>query len=195
MSDERREYFRVEDQVTLEYRVITEAEMECVLMRIRDEVPDRFTVAASFAGTSRQMKHLLQNLSSQSPDLALCLQALDKKMNLLAQLLVAETMNQEGTCLREVSLSAGGLAFNAERELRSGELLETRMVLFPSVTGILAVAQVVSCERRGDVNGGMPWRVAVEYQSIRESDRDLLVKHLLGRQTELLRARREGGVQ
>jgi c-di-GMP-binding flagellar brake protein YcgR len=192
MNDDRREYFRVEDQVTLEYRVITEAEMEGVLLRIRDEVPDRFTAAASFAGTSRQMKHLLQNLTGESPDLALCLQALDKKINLLAQLLVAETINQQGTSLREVSLSAGGLAFNAERELRVGELLETRLVLFPSLTGILTVAQVVSSERRGDVNGGMPWRVAVEYRYIREADRDLLVKHLFSRQTEMLRARREG---
>jgi hypothetical protein len=119
------------------------------------------------------------------------LQALDKKINLLAQLLVAETMNQEGACMREVSLSAGGVAFNAEREIRPGELLETRLVLFPSLTGILSVAQVVSCERRGEVNGGMPWRVAVEYRYIREPDRDLLVKHLFSRQTELLRARRE----
>ncbi|MCW9059079.1 MAG: PilZ domain-containing protein [Gammaproteobacteria bacterium] len=191
MSNERREYFRVKDQVTLEYRVITEVEMECVLLRIRDEVPDRFTAAASFAGTSWQMKHLLQNLSNESPELALCLQTLDKKLNLLAQLLVAETMNTQGACLREVSLSAGGMAFNAERELKHGELLETRLVLFPSVTGILAVGQVVSCERRGDVNGGMPWRVAVEYRYIRESDRDLLVKHLLTREAEMLRARRE----
>ena len=59
MSDERREYFRIEDEVTLEYRVITESEMECVLFRIKDEVPDRFTAAASFASTSRQLKHLL----------------------------------------------------------------------------------------------------------------------------------------
>ena len=192
MSDERREYFRIKDQVTLEYRAITEMEMESVLLRIRDEVPDRFTVAASFAGTSWQMKHLLQNLDGQSPELAQCLQALDKKLNLLAQLLVAEAVNTQGPCLREVSLSAGGLAFNAERELKPGDHLETRLVLFPSLTGILAVAEVVSCERRGDVNGGMPWRVAVEYRHIRESDRDLLVKHLLTRQAEMLRARREG---
>jgi hypothetical protein len=192
MNDERREYFRIRDQVTLDYRVITAAEMEYMLLRIRDEVPDRFTAAASFASTSRQMKHLLQNLAGSSPDLALCLQALDKKLNLLAQLLVTETMDGAGASVREVSLSAGGLAFNAEREHRYGELLETRLVLFPSLMGILAVAKVVSCERRGDVNGGMPWRMAVEFEYIRESDRDLLVKHLLTRQAEMLRARREG---
>jgi hypothetical protein len=191
MNDERREFFRIKDRVVLEYRAITAAEMECVLLRIRDEVPDRFTTAASFAGSSRQMKHLLQNLSGQSPDLALCLQTLDKKINLLAQLLVAETMRVEGACLREVSLSAGGMAFNAERELTPGELLETRLVLFPSMTGILAVARVVSCEWRGEVNGGMPWRLAVEYEYIREPDRDLLIKHLLTLQAEMLRARRE----
>ncbi len=191
MSDERREYFRIEDEVTLEYRVITESEMECVLFRIKDEVPDRFTAAASFASTSRQLNHLLNNLSVKSPDLSMCLQMLDKKLNLLAQLLVAESINIDGEGMREVSLSAGGLAFNTERELRVGDLVETRLVLFPSLTGILTVSRVVCCERRGDVEVGMPWRVAVEYQYIREPDRDLLVKHILTRQAEMLRARRD----
>lgn len=193
MNDERREYFRIEDEVTLEYRVISEREMECVLLRIRDEVPDRFTAAASFASTSRQLKHLLQNLSTKSPDLSACLSMLDRKLNLLAQLLVSESINVGEDGMREVSLSAGGLAFSNDRELKVGDLLETRLVLFPSLTGILSIGRVVSCERRGEPERGMPWRVAVEYQYIREADRDLLVKHVLNRQTEQRRAKREAG--
>ena len=191
MSDERREYFRIDDEVTLEMRVISEVEMEEVLSRISDEVPDRFTTAASFASTSRQMRGLLHNLSQSSPDLSLCLQTLDKKLNLLAQLLVAESIDDSGKGMRQVSLSAGGLAFNHDQELRVGDLLETRLVLFPSLTGVLTVSRVVQCERSKEPLGGMTWRVAVEYQFIRESDRDLLVKHILDRQTEQLRARRE----
>lgn len=187
MSDERREFFRIQDEVALEYRVISEQEAEDVLLRIQDDRPDRFTAAASFAGTSRQMTHLLQNLSHKSPDLSMCLSTLDKKLNLLVQLLVAEEMDLQRNT-REVSLSAGGLAFNADRELKVGDLLETRLVLFPTVTGILAVSCVVSCERRSDVDGGLPWSVAVEYQHVRPADQDLLVKHVLNRQTEQRRA-------
>ncbi len=192
MSAERREFFRIQDEVALDYRVISEQEAEDVLLRIQDDRPDRFTAAASFAGTSRQLNHILQNLSLKSPDLAMCLSALDKKLNTLAQMLVVEEMDMGASGTREVSLSAGGLAFNADQSLKIGELLETRIVLFPSVTGILTVSRVVNCERRSDVDGDLPWRVAVEYQHVREADQDLLVKHVLNRQAEQRRAQLEG---
>ncbi len=67
MSNERREYFRVKDQVTLEYRVISEVEMECVLLRIRDEVPDRFTAAASLIAVSVSTRVSLRSDARGSP--------------------------------------------------------------------------------------------------------------------------------
>ncbi|HHO68245.1 MAG TPA: PilZ domain-containing protein [Gammaproteobacteria bacterium] len=193
MSEERREFFRIDDQIALEYRVIGEADVEAIRNKIEAAVPDKFMTASSFAATSRQIGHLLHRLQAQSPELVRCLQAIDQKLNTLAQLFVAEEMKLETQPTREVNISAGGLAFRSQQQIPVGELLEMRMVLLPSLMGILTVARVVKCEHVNDGQLQFPWRIAVTYEHIRESDRELLVRHIMARETELLRAQRSGG--
>lgn len=190
MSDERREYFRIEDEIALDYRLIREDEVDRLVERMRSHLVDRFTAASSFAATSRQMAHAIHKVQGDSPELARCLQALDNKLNMIAQLFVSEEMNIDEQPTREVTLSAGGVAFCAQHEIGVGSLMELRMVLFPSLVGILTISRVVYCERIDDSNTRFPWRIAVEYEHLRETDRELLVRHIMAKETEQLRAQR-----
>lgn len=189
-AGERREYFRIDDQVLLNLRPITEAEAVSVHERILERVPDRFTVAANFAVNSRATARLLHGLSSSSPDAARYMKLLDQKVNQLARLFVLEEVERGDYPLLNVNLSAGGLVFPSRSEFTEGDLLEMRMVLYPDMMGILTVARVVYCERLAQQPGDFPWQVAVEYVHIRESDRDLLCSHIMARETELLRRQR-----
>jgi hypothetical protein len=190
MSDERREYFRIADEIALDYRLLKDEEVDGLLERMRSRLMDRFTAASSFAATTRQMAHLIHKVQTQSPELARCLQAIDQKLNMIAQLFVSEQMALDDQPTREVSLSAGGVAFRAQHELRTDSLLELRMVLFPSMIGILTISRVIHCERMDDGNSRFPWQVAVEYEHLRETDRELLVRHIMSKETEQLRAQR-----
>lgn len=190
MSDERREYFRIADEIALDYRLLKDEEVDGLLERMRSRLVDRFTAASSFAATTRQMAHLIHKVQTQSPELARCLQAIDQKLNMIAQLFVSEQMALDDQPTREVSLSAGGVAFRAQHELRTDSLLELRMVLFPSMIGILTISRVIHCERMDDGNSRFPWQVAVEYEHLRETDRELLVRHIMSKETEQLRAQR-----
>jgi len=190
MSDERREYFRIEDEIALDYRLVREDEVEALVERIRSRLVDRFTAASNFAATSRQMAHAIHKVQGDSPELARCLQALDNKLNMIAQLFVSEEMHIDEQPTREVTLSAGGLSFRAQHEVEVGSLMELRMVLFPSLVGILTISRVVHCDRMNDSNNTFPWRIAVEYEHLRETDRELLVRHIMAKETEQLRALR-----
>ncbi len=190
MSDERREYFRIDDEVALDYRVIDSSEMDRLLEKIQSRMVDRFTAASSFAATTRQMTHLIHKIQGQSPELARCLQAIDQKLNMIARLFVSEEVRESLQDTREVNISAGGVAFRAQHEIPVGSLLELRMVLFPSLVGILTISRVIHCERVNDGNPRFPWQVAVEYEHLKETDRELLVRHIMARETELLRSRR-----
>jgi hypothetical protein len=190
MSDERREYFRIADEIALDYRLLKDEEVDGLLERMRSQLVDRFTAASSFAATTRQMAHLIHKVQTESPELARCLQAIDQKLNMIAQLFVSEQMALDDQPTREVSLSAGGVAFRAQHELRTDSLLELRMVLFPSMIGILTISRVIHCERMDDGNSQFPWQVAVEYEHLRETDRELLVRHIMSKETEQLRAQR-----
>jgi len=190
MSDERREYFRIADEIVLDYRLLKDEEVDGLLERMRSRLVDRFSAASSFAATTRQMAHLIHKVQTESPELARCLQAIDQKLNMIAQLFVSEQMALDDQPTREVSLSAGGVAFRAQHELRTDSLLELRMVLFPSMIGILTISRVIHCERMDDGNSQFPWQVAVEYEHLRETDRELLVRHIMSKETEQLRAQR-----
>ena len=190
MNKERREYFRINDEVVLDYRLVNEADLDTLRETIESPVPDRFTTASSFAASSRQIAHAFHSVQNDSPEVARCLQALDHKLNTLAQLFVAEEIRLDERTAQDVNLSAGGLAFRAQSQINQGALLETRLVLLPSLMGILMVSRVVHCERVNDGDLQFPWQIAVSYEILRESDRELLVRHVMTRETELLRNRR-----
>ncbi|VAW72914.1 hypothetical protein MNBD_GAMMA13-206 [hydrothermal vent metagenome] len=189
-DDERREFFRIEDEVALDYRVIQESEVDRLLERIQSRLVDRFTAASSFAATTRQMAHVIHKVQTDTPELARCLQAIDQKLNMIAQLFVTEEMETSEQATREVSLSAGGIAFRAQHEIKTDTLLELRMVLFPALAGILTVSRVIHCSHAEDDNVRFPWQVAVEYEHLREIDRELLVRHIMTKETEQLRTQR-----
>ncbi len=190
MTDERREYFRIEDEIALDYRPVDASEVDGLVERIRSHMVDRFTASSSFAATSRQMGHAIHKVQHDSPELARCLQAIDNKLNMIAQLFVSEEMHIHDHPSREVTLSAGGLAFRSQQKIDLDSLLELRMVLFPSLVGILTISRVIKCERMQDSNSEFPWLIAVEYEHLRESDRELLVRHIMAKETEQLRAQR-----
>ena len=88
------------------------------------------------------------------------------------------------------ALSAGGLAFHSQHEISTGSLLEMRMVLFPSLVGILSLSRVIHCERVSDTNVQFSWQLAIAFAHLLESDRELLVRHVMAKQTRALRAER-----
>jgi len=190
-SAERREYFRIDDEVQLKVRPIGEADVAAIDARINDKMPDRFTVAANFAVSSRQMSRVLHSFAADTPDVGRYLKMVDQKLNHLARLFVLEESARGDFLPMHVNLSAGGLVFPSPVEHVPGTLLEISMVLHPSITGILSMSKVVYCERLVEAARGYPWQIAVEYSHIREADRDLLVSHIINRETELLRRQRD----
>ncbi len=190
MSDDRREYFRIDDEVALDYRLINSSEVDQLLEKIQSSLVDRFTAASSFTATTRQMMTVIHKVQTQSPELARCLQAIDQKLNMIAQLFVSEEIRENKQDTREVNISAGGVAFCAQHEIPVDSLLELRMVLFPSLVGILTISRVIHCERISGGNPQFPWQIAVEYEHLKETDRELLVRHIMSRETEQLRGQR-----
>lgn len=188
---ERREYFRIEDRVVLDCRAIPEADLAALQERLEGRVPDRFSVAASFATSTRAMNRILNGLSGRSAELDRYLRMMDQKLNQLARLFIIEEMDMASRPVLDVNLSAGGLVFPSSDFYDSGQLLQLKLVLLPELLGILIGARVVYCDKAVPGSADYPWQVAVEYDCIRESDRDLLCSHIMARQTEQRRQQRE----
>jgi hypothetical protein len=190
-GNERRAYFRIEDSLNLSYHEIPFDALEQRLQRLEQGVDTNFTVLSSLTSISQQMGGLLHKIQVDSPDIARYLKALDQKIELLGRTLLATESNLVEEHAYPVNLSASGMAFKSKEAVEPGIILELKLLLYPSLAGILAYAEVIDCETLKEPESGFSYCIRVNFSHLRESDRDLLIRHVVQRQTDQLRKARE----
>ncbi|MEW8508499.1 MAG: PilZ domain-containing protein [Candidatus Thiodiazotropha sp.] len=188
--DERREFFRIDDSIQVSYRVIAQNELpESIDEQLQGT--DRFTVMTRLQTISQHLSAPLHRIEQRDPDIADYLKALDEKINLLGQSFLADENELLNRPSRRVNLSAGGLAMDITEELTLGALVEIKLLLLPSYTGIIAYGEVVGIERTTGGDTAYPYHTRINFGLIRNSDQDALIRHITRRQGEMLRQRRE----
>ncbi len=198
VTDDRRRYFRINDNVILNYRVVDQASMELGVIQLKSNRMGREHSQSALLGMETRLQELIMLIGRGSPHVAEALDLLNKKTSLVERMLNAERDNiDDGTLQRpssEVSLSAGGLSFDSDTALDDGEYLEVELILLPEYTYIKAYGKVVSCSRE---EGQEPLRIGVDIEYMREDDREEMIRHVLNRQTQLLMEKRlnEQGIE
>ncbi len=187
---ERRRYFRVEDHILMEYRLLAGSERQEVVRTLRDDHPSRHLIASSFANTSRQMQYVLHKIQEREPEIALYLQTLNEKLDSLARQLATEATAFRDQTLRRVDISAAGLGFDAPEQMEADQLLEIKMLLSPSLDFIRAIGRVVRCVEAFEAQDRPAFRIAVDFDFIRDDDRELLVQHVVRKESSQLREER-----
>ncbi|MEA1868291.1 MAG: PilZ domain-containing protein [Thermodesulfobacteriota bacterium] len=176
---ERRLYYRIDDEVILLYREIPPDELKKIKTNLSEQLVNAFTLDSKFAAIGQEIHLLLIDIKKQSRAMARYLSTIDRKLNILARAVLAQERDVLDQPAQLVNLGAGGLAFYAITPAELNGVLELRMILNPSCTGILTYGKVVYCnDNSGDVDG-FPYRIGVEFCEIENETRDLLVKHIL----------------
>ena len=188
---DRRRFFRIEDSISLSYHPVPPEDLERRLERLEAEMEDNFTAASSLASISQRMAGVLHKIAVESPETAQYLQALDQKIDLLGRALLSNDPNLEEQQAQPVNLSASGMAFHSNQPEKTGTVLELRLILLPSLMGLLIYGEVVGCEKLDTSEEGFSHSIRVDFSHMRESDRDVLIRHVIQRQTKMLRQRRE----
>ena len=181
-DSDRREYLRVDDSVVLKYKIIPKSEINAFLNKLSKQILDKFSIAANFGAKKQELRPLLARIKTNSPDVARYLDEMQNQILQLSQLLMLHEVDSTDEYAQRVSLSAGGLGFYSRQKLPLGSILEVRIVLVASCVGIVNCAEVIRCEPAKKAEGDYPFWTAVEFKQIRETDRDMLVKHVLGRE-------------
>ncbi len=190
-GDERRRFFRIDDTINLSYQILTADELSQRLEQLEKSAGDDFTVMGGLTLVNQQMSAHLHRIEAAYPDVAAYLKALDKKVEMIGRALLSQAAGISDQQAVPVNISAGGMAFASSEALKEGALLELKILLLPSMTGILAFGEVVGCEKNDDPDGGLPYLLRIDFTHIRNSDQEVLIRHLLRRQGDMLRRRRE----
>lgn len=182
---ERRESFRVTDKVMLRSLAISKEQA------LNGNIPSAFAddpgyvVLREIQTIDQDSHHLLQNISLQSRELEQYLRGLNKKIELLATLLIKQHPEQQPKATVEVSLSEAGIAFPSETPHAAGSYLALQLTLLPSHISLLPFAQVVSCNP--DQDGS--FAIACNFIGLSAADQQIIAKHVF--QLQLMQKRQQ----
>jgi hypothetical protein len=189
-SRERRDYFRIDDTVALSFQAVPQGSLPKRLERQEKGLESEFTIMGNLTVISQEMSGVLRKIEGESPDIARYLKSLDQKIDLLGKAFLTWTSEMADQPASAVNLSASGMAFDTPEPTAIGTLLELK-ILLPFFTGLILYAEVVACEKLQTGESGAPvYQTRVTFQHLRDRDRDVLIRHVLQRQSEHLRKQR-----
>lgn len=187
-ADERRDFYRINDTVGLTYTVCAGESDIPTEDEFIAEAPDEFQLINHLSRIDMDSSTLLHTIQDVSPDIARYLKIINSKIDALSRHVVSLGLTDEVQS-QNVTLSAGGLSLTTSEAIDLGKTVRTRMILYPSCSGILTYGEVVRCD--AIPNSEPPqFDTAIEYTLINETDRDALVKHVLQLQSNILRKRK-----
>ena len=187
---DRRNYFRIEDDVFLEYRVVPadslDAEGGYAQASARpDDLMSHLDVI------TQETNPLLKSIHEEHPEVAQYLAGLSRKMDLMAHTMLAD---KEGRAVRphqRISLSAGGMAFDSDEGLQPGQVLQLKVIVSQSYLCVLTYGRVAYCRHEPQFSAEYPYHVGVEFLRLQDDEREALIRHVLTRQAANIRAQRE----
>jgi hypothetical protein len=192
VANERREYFRIDDDIFLSYTVLMDDSLEAAQHRLRQRSSQQVSITSELNHISKQLDTQLKGMKRRHPETARCLDSLNQKIDLLVQYALIRDPDAHASPNKHVSISASGMAFIDELCPEPGDYLELSFKLFPSFREIDAIAQVVSVSSQPHEDATSHttgYTVAVSFVLIDNKDREALQEHTLT--TELRRKRQQ----
>ena len=196
-QEERRRYFRVTDHVGLSVKTLSESERELSIAGNSNKPEDML------AKIDTAIRKLNSSIKKRDEELGMVLSLLNKKLDLLV---LGENHGASipgGTQFKNelVNISACGIAFPWHKKFSLNQSLELGIKLHPSEEIIIVMASVVSSDRRDAFSADLsdeerdelvraPYWVRVNFEDIGQAGQELLVQHVIKRQTQELQRRR-----
>ena len=185
---ERRRFFRIEDIVGLKTEVIDQPEVQKKLDNFWNDQHE-FSIRNEFNFKIEQHQADLQKIKAQMPEVGRYLTILQEQLDLITDKLLKDE-DKFAELELQVNISAQGISFFAEEAVNPNDIVELHLRLLPSRQQIVVFAKVIDCQKLDDASGR--YRIALDFEHIHEADREILIKHIHGKQLKALGASRFG---
>ncbi len=193
LDDERRRFFRIDDSVHLTLRKVPGDELETRVESLGRNMNSSFSLMTGLSAIGQQVAASLRRIELKDPDVADYLKAIDRKLELIGRAFLAEEVDIADQPARAVNLRGGGMAVHSRDIMEEGTVLEIKLLLLPSYTGIITYGTLVGCRPlpEDEADPDYPYLLRIDFSFMRDADRDALIRHVLLKQAEWLRERRE----
>ena len=190
-TEDRRRFFRIDDEVNLYYKKVDEKNNNGPSYT-SDDVLGTCSLTAAMDVLSQESDLILRRLERSEPEIAEYLKVMENKIDLMVRIVVMQGADFSEQSTRNVNLSAAGLAFDCEEALEEGQYLEIKMLLASCMAVIVTFGRVVNCRKNLQDDDQYPYFVGVDYLNMKDQDRELLIKHVVKKQMQQIREKKEG---
>jgi hypothetical protein len=180
MTDERRRFFRIDDEAEISFKTITDEEYQAW------EDGQKGEEGENLAQLEAELNTALAHLKSQQPQLAKICELLNQKIN-YAMCAHSKTHGFiDNGELKPINLSACGIAFHTDQEIPKDENVLLQLKLKPSNVAIVTTGKVIGAGLENGKN-----IVRIDFQDLGDSNQDLLMQHLFQVQSRELKKQRD----
>jgi len=175
---ERRLYQRIDEDIYLEYRVLTDAEYQEAIDDFSQQPEGYFNPINQLQAIAMHSRQTLELIRLKDPLIAEYLVAQDEKIQLLAHAVAQDRVGIPVVPNEYVNISAGGLSFHADTAYPAGSPIEITIVIIPHYLHFYALGQIVYCHETTGTAPEARYRIGVEFKHVHEADREALLKHV-----------------
>jgi len=183
---ERREHFRINDVLPIKYQIIDAETADALGQQyLNNELGQDKQDQEQLRVLQTAFSHIHDQINHYDRDVARALRILNDKIEILGRSLDKKEHDLEDIIRQDVNLSGGGLSLITNEQLTTKTPVKIQLELRSSGVIIEAIARVIACNKDGADN---TFVLRLAFTHMNEQDRDLLIKHILFRQAEHLRA-------
>lgn len=197
VMEDRRQFFRVHDSVYLRYRIIERQYLDQAILNAQTSAEQQRKLLQSMADIDENLVGLEASIKVNQPEIAQAIDLLKRKIDSLAGVVRTQLdpalSDKDGRTPQEISLSAGGLGFSSRESFGLGDMLDLTLVLLPEVKTVHGFGEIVDCQSEAEDQAEGGYRVGVQFTYLAEADREIIVAHVLNKQSRLLRESKEQG--
>ena len=175
---ERRNFFRIDDEVYLDYNSISEEEYLAAPNTLKNLEDSAFCLSANFATLNNNINPILNNIKQLHPEIGEYLDALNSKIDSLSHHIHIERTSFDEKKIYIANVSASGIQFETKQTFELQQAMKLELVLLPEKIGVLIYGRVVEIKKNC---------VSIEFEHLRTEDQELMIKHNLNKQMTDLR--------
>ncbi len=191
MTEQRRQFFRVQDEAIFQVEQCDPEALAQIKKDIFEQNFDHKDVFKRFFKFESDLQTILFNNKSLNPDWVNIVDLLNVKINQLARLLAAENETIFNHAPQPINLSANGLGLELPYAIPEGSHIKVELILLPQYTYLTLVGRVMNCAKKEKPEGQAAYTVGVQIEVIRPQDTDRLIQHIMKKEAEWLKYRRE----
>lgn len=189
-ADDRRRFFRIDDEVNLFYKVVDEQEVLSA-SQVTNDLLSNCSLVTALDMLDQESRLVMYRIEKNDPEIAEYLKIQESKISLIAQAVMTQGKDFSKGDMRNANISASGLAFECENVIKEGEFLEIKLLLTSCLAVIVIYGKVIYCKKTEIGEAAMPYLVGVDYINMKEEDREVLIKHVVKRQMQQIRENKE----